>query len=390
MSPEGVGGQVPREAIDAVRTAEIVLPCDDLDHALAFYAALGFRVELIFPADNPAVATVSGHGVRLRLERVRGQAPGKAHVGVFEGSWVTLRLRVTDPSVFPGRRLVAPDGTRIEIEEADSPLALPPLEPALVFGKKDEPRKLGRAGMRYRDLIPGRQGGRFIASLISVDGGPVADYVHYHKLRFQMIYCRRGWVRLVYEDQGPPFLLRSGDCVLQPPGIRHRVLESSPGLEVIELACPALHETHADLEMALPAPALRPERLFGGQRFVRHIAESAAWQPWHARGFECRDTGIAAATSRLADVRVVRPKGTVEPVASAHDLDLLFFFVLEGAVTLEIEGRDRERLEAGESAVIPAGIRYALAEPAHGLELLEVALADYPFPTEAGSTRQQT
>ena len=84
--------------------------------------------------------------------------------------------------------------------------------------------------MLYRDLIPGRLGGRYIASLISIpEGGPVADWVHFHRVAFQMIYVRRGWVRVVYEDQGEPFVMREGDLVLQPPEIRHRVLESSPG-----------------------------------------------------------------------------------------------------------------------------------------------------------------
>src|SRR3546814_7577110 len=101
--------------------------------------------------------------------------------------------------------------------------------------------------MHYRDLIPGRLGGRFIASHIRIpDGGEVADYVHYHRVRFQMIFCKTGWVRVVYEDQGPPFVLHAGDCVLQPPQIRHRVLEASAGLEVVELGCPAVHETCAD------------------------------------------------------------------------------------------------------------------------------------------------
>ena len=53
-----------------------------------------------------------------------------------------------------------------------------------------------------------------------------------------MIYVRRGWVRVVYEDQGEPFVMHEGDLVLQPPEIRHRVLESSPGLEVIEIGAP--------------------------------------------------------------------------------------------------------------------------------------------------------
>ena len=47
-------------------------------------------------------------------------------------------------------------------------------------------------------------------------------------------------------------MMREGDCVLQPPGIKHRVLESSAGLEVIEVACPAEHETTRDHEIDLP------------------------------------------------------------------------------------------------------------------------------------------
>ena len=50
---------------------------------------------------------------------------------------------------------------------------------------------------------------------------------------------------VAYENQGPPFLLRPGDMVIQPPEIRHRVLESSDGLEVVEIGCPADHVTIA-------------------------------------------------------------------------------------------------------------------------------------------------
>ena len=40
-------------------------------------------------------------------------------------------------------------------------------------------------------------------------------------------------------------MLRPGDMVIQPPEIRHRVLESSDGLEVVEIGCPADHITIA-------------------------------------------------------------------------------------------------------------------------------------------------
>ena len=56
---------------------------------------------------------------------------------------------------------------------------------------------------------PDRLGGAIIASHIRIaDAGPVADMVHFHTVGFQLIFCHRGWVRLVYEDQGPPIRAR--------------------------------------------------------------------------------------------------------------------------------------------------------------------------------------
>ena len=236
---------------------------------------------------------------------------------------------------------------------------------------------VGRAGMRYRDLIPDRQGGRFIASHIHIpSGGPVPDYVHYHKIRFQLIFCCRGWAKLVYEDQGGEFILKAGDCVLQPPQIRHRVLECSDNMEVVELGCPAEHETYADHEMHLPTATFDDQRLFTGQRFVRHQAETASWGKWRIDGFECRDSGIGAATSGLAGVRVVRPQ--LEPTVGpcSHVAELVFFFVLKGSVTLELMGRGIEPFNRGDSVVLPSNFSYTLVESTQDLELLEVTLPD--------------
>ena len=48
--------------------AEMLLPTSDLTADMQFFMKkLGFRLDTIFPADDPAVAVVSGHGVRLRL-----------------------------------------------------------------------------------------------------------------------------------------------------------------------------------------------------------------------------------------------------------------------------------------------------------------------------------
>ncbi len=350
---------------EQIQAAEIVLPGGELDTTLRFFTErLGFRVEAIFPADAPAVAVIAGHGLRIRLERDGTGAPG------------VIRLKCREPAR-GAARLTAPNGTVIDLVDADPPIVLPALQPSFVVSRLGDDAKwgVGRAGMRYRDLIPDRQGGRFIASHIVIpEGGPVPDYVHFHKIHFQMIYCRKGWVRVVYEDQGPAFVMEAGDCVLQPPRIRHRVLESSSGLEVIEIGCPAEHETAADGTLSLPNSKIDPASNFNGQRFVRHIAAQATWRPWRLPGFECRDTGIAAATDGLADVLVVRPRGTLAPQSSQHDGELQFMFVLEGKLTLRSDGRDPQALASGDSLVIPAGMRHALADCSADLQLLEVTL----------------
>ena len=377
--PEGTTGA----GRGGVRRAEVRLPSRDLHEDLSFFGAtLGFRLDSIFPADDPAVAVMSGHGLRLRLERGAGEAPG------------AIRLLCDDPTGFAGgeRDLVAPNGTRIEIRPAAPALETPPTRHALLVQRSGGRGSwaTGRAGMHYRDLIPGRLGGSVIASHIRIpDGGPVPDMVHYHIAVFQLIFCYRGWVRVVYEDQGPPFELGAGDCVIQPPEIRHRVLESSANAEVIELAAPARHPTMIDHALTLPTAVRRPERDFGGQRFCRHRRTDAVWREWRLPGFEACGTGIAAATGGVANAQVARCAGSATggggaagggdagPVTNrvtSHDADILFTFVLEGRMTLRAQRREAEALNAGDAFVLPPGTRTAYTQCSGDLELLEVSL----------------
>ncbi len=353
-------------SVSAVGTAEVMIECHDIAAALAFYVErLEFRVDAIFPAESPSVAVLRGHGIRLRLD------PSARSAGL------AIRLSAQDPSVFGGAgQLTAPDGTVVHIIDANPPLVLPTVAQSFVLERASDEAAwtVGRAGMRYRDLIPGRQGGRFVASHIHVPtAGPVPDYVHFHKVRFQMIYCYRGWTRLVYEDQGEPFIMAAGDCVLQPPQIRHRVLESSADLHVIEIGCPALHETMADPDLSLPNGRGDPDRLFGGQRFAFHSAAAGEWVP-SVDGFDRRRFGFTEATFGLAEAAVLRPSpGVAVWPESMHEGEFLFFVVVAGSVTL---GRDDGDvvLEDGDSVVLPAHQRYGWAHPSPDLQLLEVAL----------------
>ncbi len=195
------------------------ITCTDLNEAIEQYKALGYRLDMIFPADDPGEALMSRGAESVKLARIPGfsrPVEEKPPKGGSPSAWIT-----------------------------------------------------GRAGMEYRDLMPDRVGGKVIASHIRLlDDGPVADYVHYHKIEFQMIYCLKGRIKVVYEDQGEPFWLEPGDCVVQPPEIRHRVLFAEGQAEVLEVTMPAEHETWVEHEMTLPNDTVNPDREFGGQRFV--------------------------------------------------------------------------------------------------------------------------
>lgn len=353
--------------------AEMRLPTQELRDDLPFYTkVLGMRLDTIYPADNPEVAVLSGHGIRLRIEKGASEAPG------------TLRILTDNPESFAGgaRRLTAPNGTVVEIEELNPPLVLPATEHAFVVRRLADqaPWIIGRAGMQYRDLVPSRLGGAMIASHIRIpDGGPVPDMVHFHKVGFQLIFCIRGWVDVVYEDQGPPIRLTAGDCFIQPPEIRHRVLHASDGIEVIEIGVPAEHVTEIDHVMTLPTPHLRPDREWQGQRFVFNEGAKGQWQPFRIPGFIARDTTINAGTKGVASVMVARPNG-VAPW-TRHQGDILFTFVMGGAMTLEGEGKDPFRLSPGDAFVIPPGMATRYGDATPDLELLEVSLPGV-FATE--------
>ncbi|XDA97946.1 cupin domain-containing protein [Sulfitobacter sp. LCG007] len=353
---------------DAPILAEVLLPTSELRDDLPFFTGtLGMRLENIFPADNPAVASFSGHGLRLRLEKGADVPPGR------------IRILTDDPDSFAGgrRRLTAPNGTEIVVVPLTPVVEHPATCHEFVVRRlKDEaPWIIGRAGMHYRDLIESRLGGSIIASHIRIpDGGPVPDMVHYHTVGFQLIFCYKGWVDIYYEDQGDDLIrLHAGDCVTQPPGIRHRVVHASPDIEVIEIGVPAEHVTTIDHDFVLPNGKGDPAREWDGQTFVHHVKDRADWHPFRIPGFVSRDTGITAGTKGVAGIEVARFEGGTPP-ATRHDADIHFTFVMQGTMTLTAEGQQARALEAGDAFAIPPGMATRYTECSADLELLEVAL----------------
>jgi mannose-6-phosphate isomerase-like protein (cupin superfamily) len=102
-----------------------------------------------------------------------------------------------------------------------------------------------RAYAHYRDLgIAKATGGLAQAHVIRLippcDPAEVSKR-HYHDVDFQMIYVLKGWMKGEYE--GEVVTMREGSCWLQPPKLKHTVLDYSDDCELLEIILPAEFDT---------------------------------------------------------------------------------------------------------------------------------------------------
>lgn len=112
---------------------------------------------------------------------------------------------------------------------------------------KDAQFKTGlRSYAAYRDLLmEAATGGAVQAHVIRLLGKcdpKVVQIPHYHGVQFQMLYMLKGWMIGEYEGQGR-IKMTAGSCWIQPPGIRHQVIDYSDGCEMIEIIAPAQFAT---------------------------------------------------------------------------------------------------------------------------------------------------
>lgn len=353
--PHGVdGAAMPVVAWAVVRTSDLSASAEFL------HAVLGARVVAVFPADSPRSMWFEIGALRIEA-RVDPRPPKGQVIAV-------------DRERLPNGELVAvgPDGLRVEAQPLLVPLpGVAGVHSLEVFRPDLAAWGVGRAGMNYCDLVPHRASGQLIASRIRVLGsGPVPDYVHHHHVRFQLIYCLRGRVRLVYQDQGEPFELGPGDAVLQPPHIRHRVLESWDDLEVLEVTCPSDHLTLVDHDLALPNDVVDRNRRWDGQRFVRHVAAAAGIESEGAA--TVRNVGIDDATDGAADVRVVTVPAGSSVVRAADGLRLAM--MVNGDAMLRA-GAQSSQMLSGDTGLLPSGVAVTW-DCGEACEWVEVTVAD--------------
>jgi Cupin domain len=107
-----------------------------------------------------------------------------------------------------------------------------------------------RTGLRgyaaYRDLgISDATGGMVQAHVIRFIPPCRPEEVsklHYHDVDFQMVYVLKGWIKTEFDGEGS-IVMQSGSAWIQPPRIKHKVLDYSDDCEVLEIILPADFKT---------------------------------------------------------------------------------------------------------------------------------------------------
>jgi hypothetical protein len=103
-----------------------------------------------------------------------------------------------------------------------------------------------RSYAQYRDLgMCEATGGLLRAHVIRLVppcDPAVVSKRHFHDVDIQMVYVLKGWIRSEFEGQGE-ITMREGAAWLQPPRIKHTVLDYSDDCELLEIIVPAEFET---------------------------------------------------------------------------------------------------------------------------------------------------
>ncbi len=103
-----------------------------------------------------------------------------------------------------------------------------------------------RSYAAYRDLlVEAATAGAVQAHVIRLLGKcdpKVVQIPHYHGVQFQFLYMLKGWMIGEYEGQGR-IKMSAGSSWIQPPGIRHQVIDYSDGCEMLEIILPAKFDT---------------------------------------------------------------------------------------------------------------------------------------------------
>jgi Cupin domain len=99
---------------------------------------------------------------------------------------------------------------------------------------------------KYRDLGTSKATGGMVQAHVIRFVPPClpeeVSKLHFHDVEFQMVYVLKGWIKTELEGQGA-VTMQTGSAWIQPPRIKHKVLDYSDDCEVLEIVLPADFET---------------------------------------------------------------------------------------------------------------------------------------------------
>ena len=103
-----------------------------------------------------------------------------------------------------------------------------------------------RSYAKYRDLALAKATGGMVQAhvirMVPPCDPKVVSKWHHHDVELQFIYVLNGWIKNEFQGQGV-HTMKKGTCWLQPPKIKHRVLDYSPDCELLEVVLPADFDT---------------------------------------------------------------------------------------------------------------------------------------------------
>ena len=339
------------DATDQTKSIRSIVAAPEFESGLDFFVnKLEFKIVMISPADNPNYAILSRDHFTVALDKNAQALP------------LFIEIPVEDQSLI-GTGLTGPNGTQVHyVPVVKRQNQAKDLQPIVYLSHASDTQWVqGRAGMSYRSLT-GNHNEISVASQIRIEGsGKVADWVHYHDVSFQTLFCIKGSAKLVYEDQGEPFIFKEGDCILQPPGIRHQVLESFDDLEVIEVTSPSDHATFSDFTMELPNSSEAQTRHFNGQQFTHDSHNSREATTYkNSTSLAAYSTSIGEASGNQGWVKEIfvhvtnDKKRTPTSVSPEDSLSFFLWFVEEGSAQVQVEQRE-ETLHSGDAICFPYG-----------------------------------
>lgn len=103
-------------------------------------------------------------------------------------------------------------------------------------------------GNAYRELgvgdaTEGRVGMRHLRAIAPFDG---ATGRHWHDMEVHVVYVLKGRITYRFDGVEAPVVLGPHDCVSQPAGVPHDVIDRSEDLELLEITLPQRFGTYED------------------------------------------------------------------------------------------------------------------------------------------------